>query len=489
MGMIDADGYLYLSDRQTDMILAGGANIYPAEIEAALDEHPRVRSCAVIGLPDDDLGNRVHAIVQTDDGTPDRRRRAARPTSPSGSCATRSRARSSSRPSRCATTPASSAAPPCGAERLRRYDWPCGCRLPRMVQSLVSAGDRHGHRRLRRLRRRQPLLRGHRRVHPAPAASTARSSCSGPSIDGKQRMVVDSKVFRFIPNPTFDPVARPGCLDEYFRGKQAGDDIRDAFGELEPINPAYREPEARVKLMDTQGIEGCFLFPTLGVGVEEALLHDPGALHDVFHAFNEWMLDDWTFNYRDRIYAAPYIALQDPQRAEQEVEYALANGAHVVVMRAGPVRGPGFSRSPGRPDVRRRVGAARRGRHPRRVPLGRRGLQPLRRRVGRRRRLPGVPQRPVPQRHVRAPADLRHDRRARVPRRAAPAPEPARRDDRERLGLGAAAAEGVEEVVRAAARRVRARRPGRAGARARVGVAVLRGRPARAPRRARRRAA
>ncbi len=70
MGMIDADGYLYLSDRQTDMILAGGANIYPAEVEAALDEHPRVRSCAVIGLPDDDLGNRVHAIVQSDDGTP-----------------------------------------------------------------------------------------------------------------------------------------------------------------------------------------------------------------------------------------------------------------------------------------------------------------------------------------------------------------------------------------------------------------------------------
>ncbi len=70
MGAIDADGYLSLSDRQTDMILAGGANIYPAEIEAALDEHARVRSCAVIGLPDDDLGNVVHAIVQTDDGSP-----------------------------------------------------------------------------------------------------------------------------------------------------------------------------------------------------------------------------------------------------------------------------------------------------------------------------------------------------------------------------------------------------------------------------------
>ncbi|MGH8979000.1 MAG: amidohydrolase family protein [Acidimicrobiia bacterium] len=167
------------------------------------------------------------------------------------------------------------------------------------------------------------------------------------TINGKQRMVVDNKVFRFIPNPTFDPVAKPGVLDEYFRGKRAGDSIRDAFGDLEPINPAYREPEARIKLMDAQRLAGCFLFPTLGVGVEEALLHDPGALHDVFHAFNEWMLDDWTFNYEGRIYAAPYICLQDPERAAAEVEWALEHGAHVVVMRSGPVRGPGFGRSPG----------------------------------------------------------------------------------------------------------------------------------------------
>lgn len=70
MGSIDAGGYVYLADRQTDMILAGGSNVYPAEVEAALDEHPRVRSSAVIGLPDDDLGSRIHAIVHTDDGTP-----------------------------------------------------------------------------------------------------------------------------------------------------------------------------------------------------------------------------------------------------------------------------------------------------------------------------------------------------------------------------------------------------------------------------------
>lgn len=65
-GWLDEDGYLYLGDRATDMILTGGSNVYPAEVEAAILEHPAVRSCAVIGLPDEDRGNAVHAIVEAD---------------------------------------------------------------------------------------------------------------------------------------------------------------------------------------------------------------------------------------------------------------------------------------------------------------------------------------------------------------------------------------------------------------------------------------
>ncbi|MEQ8860317.1 MAG: AMP-binding protein [Pseudomonadales bacterium] len=68
MGYFDEDGYLYLSDRRTDMILSGGANIYPAEVEAAIDAFPGVRSSAVIGLPHEDLGNAIHAIVDAPDG-------------------------------------------------------------------------------------------------------------------------------------------------------------------------------------------------------------------------------------------------------------------------------------------------------------------------------------------------------------------------------------------------------------------------------------
>lgn len=64
LGYLDEDKYLYIVDRRTDMIVSGGANIFPAEIEAALDQHPDVQSSIVIGLPDADLGQRTHAIVQ-----------------------------------------------------------------------------------------------------------------------------------------------------------------------------------------------------------------------------------------------------------------------------------------------------------------------------------------------------------------------------------------------------------------------------------------
>jgi bile acid-coenzyme A ligase len=68
IGHMDADGYLFLADRRTDMIISGGANIYPAEIESALEAHPAVRSAVVIGLPDDDLGQVAHAIVDAPGG-------------------------------------------------------------------------------------------------------------------------------------------------------------------------------------------------------------------------------------------------------------------------------------------------------------------------------------------------------------------------------------------------------------------------------------
>jgi acyl-CoA synthetase (AMP-forming)/AMP-acid ligase II len=66
---VDDEGYVYICDRKKDMIISGGVNIYPAEIEAALHAHPGILDVAVFGIPDDEWGERVHAIVQAKPGT------------------------------------------------------------------------------------------------------------------------------------------------------------------------------------------------------------------------------------------------------------------------------------------------------------------------------------------------------------------------------------------------------------------------------------
>jgi len=65
---LDDEGYVYICDRKKDMIISGGVNIYPAEIEAVLYAHPQVLDAAVFGIPDDEWGERVHAIVQAKPG-------------------------------------------------------------------------------------------------------------------------------------------------------------------------------------------------------------------------------------------------------------------------------------------------------------------------------------------------------------------------------------------------------------------------------------
>jgi acyl-coenzyme A synthetase/AMP-(fatty) acid ligase len=64
----DEDGFLYICDRQKDMVVTGGVNVYPAEVEAVIDSYPEVLECAVFGIPDDIWGERVHAVVVPSDG-------------------------------------------------------------------------------------------------------------------------------------------------------------------------------------------------------------------------------------------------------------------------------------------------------------------------------------------------------------------------------------------------------------------------------------
>lgn len=69
LGWLDEEGYLYIADRRTDLIISGGVNVYPAEVEAALLRNPAVADAVVVGVPDQDWGRRVHAIVQPADPT------------------------------------------------------------------------------------------------------------------------------------------------------------------------------------------------------------------------------------------------------------------------------------------------------------------------------------------------------------------------------------------------------------------------------------
>ncbi len=170
-------------------------------------------------------------------------------------------------------------------------------------------------------------------------------------IDGKTRLLVGGQVNRFIPNPTFERVSKPGALVDYFRAKAGVGDMRKAFGELDPIEerPEYRDRAARLRLMDEQGLEATIMLPTLGVGMETALEHDPEALCAAFRAFNRWLQDDWGFNFEGRIYGAPYITLVDVDWALEELEYAIAHDAGVVLVRPGSVAGPDRRRTPGDP--------------------------------------------------------------------------------------------------------------------------------------------
>lgn len=71
IGYQDDDGYLYITDRAADMVVSGGVNLYPAESEAVLIEHPSVRDVAVIGVPDADLGEALHALIVPQSGSPE----------------------------------------------------------------------------------------------------------------------------------------------------------------------------------------------------------------------------------------------------------------------------------------------------------------------------------------------------------------------------------------------------------------------------------
>ena len=161
-------------------------------------------------------------------------------------------------------------------------------------------------------------------------------------IGGRRYQVVGGRVNRAVVNPTFDPISKAGAMHDFFRGNPDGKSPLEFLREREPIRPEYRDHDARLAVMDAQGLERVWMFPTLGVLYEEALKHDPEAVTLSFTAFNRWLDEDWGFNYQDRIFAAPYFSLCDPDWAVRELEWALGRDARVIVMRpAAPTTASG----------------------------------------------------------------------------------------------------------------------------------------------------
>lgn len=186
-----------------------------------------------------------------------------------------------------------------------------------------------------------------RHLDPAMAKRTMQWA----DVDGRRRLLVAGSINRFIPNPSFSHLAKPGSLSDFFRAKEGVGDLRAAFGELEPIEqrPEYRDRDARLAVMDAQGMQACIMLPTLGVGMESALETDPEACSAAFRAFNRWLDEDWGLAHQDRIFSAPYLTLLDPEWAVDELRWALDHGARVVLMRPTSVWGVDGRRTPGDP--------------------------------------------------------------------------------------------------------------------------------------------
>lgn len=172
-------------------------------------------------------------------------------------------------------------------------------------------------------------------------------------INGRKRLLLGDKLYGYIPNPTFDPIAKPGCAHDYFAAKLGGKDLKDVMGDLEPIRPEYRDRDARLKVMDEQGVGASWLFPTLAVTIEVTYQPDFEAALAALRAFNRWLQEDWGFAYKDRLFAAPVLSLSDPDWAVEEIEWCIKQGAKVISLRNGPVYTKTGTTSPGAPEYDR----------------------------------------------------------------------------------------------------------------------------------------
>ena len=168
-------------------------------------------------------------------------------------------------------------------------------------------------------------------------------------VDGRKYHVVGGKLSKAVTNPTWNPIAKPGALYKYFRGNPEGKNPMEYLKDREPLPAAYIDRDARLEIMETQNLESIWLFPTLGVLYEELLKDDTQAVVALMKGFNRWIEEDWGFDYKEKIFASPYISLMDIDQAVSELEWCLEKGARTIVMRPAPVWTQEGQLSPGDP--------------------------------------------------------------------------------------------------------------------------------------------
>jgi hypothetical protein len=177
-------------------------------------------------------------------------------------------------------------------------------------------------------------------------------------IDGAPRYVVDGEVFEALPGPADVHLRpKPGAFMEYFAGKLSVEEFRAAFCEPPADHPEWYERAARLEVMDAQGVEATWLFPSQGVVVEPFLHHDMDAALESYRAFNRWLEEQWGFAYKDRIFAVPYLILADPAQVTRRAR--MVSRSRCPCRRHPPRRGGDRRRLPcaGGSDVRQVLGA------------------------------------------------------------------------------------------------------------------------------------
>jgi predicted TIM-barrel fold metal-dependent hydrolase len=159
-------------------------------------------------------------------------------------------------------------------------------------------------------------------------------------VNGRTKIAVNNVISDMIPNPTFEVVAAPGAQEEYFKvGNPEGKTRREILGKAMRALPGFSEVEPRIKLLDELGIDRSLMWPTLASLIEERVRNNPRAVHAAVHALNRWMLEEWTYNYEDRIFATPVLHLGILEEAQRELDYIIENGAKIMLVRPAPVWG------------------------------------------------------------------------------------------------------------------------------------------------------